>query len=285
MDKSVSNSNLSLEKTPPNKVTQRIKKRGEEVSRLDLNDFKEEIKGMISSMLSAQRSELRTITSNLKEIQETSHKIENSITFLSNQNEELCKKINLLETQTRKDREHIAVLENKIEDMQRTNRKTCIEIKNVPKKTNETNAELINMVLNLSRNVNCKIEKSDIKDIFRVQGRKEGKKDNPIIFEVGSTILRSDFLKSCKSFNIKNKDKLRAIHLGFTKEENTPVFVSEQLTARAARLFYLARDLSKSKNYKFCWTSFGKVYVRKDESSPVMVIQNEAQVNHLLQKK
>lgn len=141
------------------------------------------------------------------------------------------------------------------------------------------------MILNLSRNVNCKIEKSDIKDIFRVQGRKEGKKDTPIIIEIGSTILRNDILRSCKIFNIKNKDKLRAIHLGFNKEENTPIFVAEQLTAKGARLFYLARDLSKSKNYKFCWTSFGKIYIRENESSPVILISNEAQIHHLIQKK
>lgn len=285
MDKSFSDPNLNLEKTPPNYVVRANKRRRDDVSFMDFNNFKEEIKDMISSLLSAHKSELQTITSNLKEIQQTNNKIENSITFLSNQNDELFKKINLLEIQTRKDREYITTLEDKIEDMQRSSRKTCFEIKNVPKKSNETKDELVNMILNLSRNVNCKIEKSDIKDIFRVQGRKEGKKDTPIIIEIGSTIQRNDILRSCKIFNIKNKDKLRAIHLGFTKEESTPIFVSEQLTAKGARLFYLARDLSKSKNYKFCWTSFGKIYIRENESSPVILIRNEAQVHYLLQKK
>lgn len=285
MDKSLSESNLdNIEITPPNYIAQRTKRRRDEISSMDFADFKEEIKAMIYSLLSAQQSQLQTITSNLKEIQQTNLNIESSIAFLSNQNEELCKKVTQLETQTKKDREYITILEDKIEDMQRTNRKTCLEIKNVPKKNNETSEDLLNMILNLSRNVNCKIEKTDIRDIFRVQGRKEGKKDNPIIIETGSTILRNNFLKSCKAFNYRNKEKLRASHLGLNDAGTTPIFISEQLTARGARLFYLARDLSKSKNYKFCWTSFGKIYVRENESSPVIMIRNEAQVQHFLLK-
>lgn len=91
-------------------------------------------------------------------------------------------------------------------------------------------------------------------------------------------------LKMCKSFNIKNKSKLRAKHMGFKKEEETPVYISEQLTAKGARLHFLARDLAKSNKYKYCWTAYGKIFVRKDENSAVIQITYEAQVQHLFQK-
>lgn len=51
-----------------------------------------------------------------------------------------------------------------------------------------------------------------------------------------------------------------------------------------ARLFFLARDLAKSKIYKYCWTSFGRVFVRKDDTSKIVCIQSEAQVHRLLQE-
>ena len=285
MDKSYSDSHLNdlvLETTPPNFVN-RNKRRREEDTCKDLS-FKDEIKEMITTLFTAQQLELQKITANLSEIKETNSRIELSVEFLSKQNEELHNKIKLLEIESQKDKAQIIILEEKIEDLQRTNRKTCLEIKNVPKKTNETKDDLINMVVTLSNSINRKIDKSDIKDIFRVKGKKVQEKNCPIVVETSSTIIKTDFLKSCKLFNIKNKDKLRAKHLGFTTDENSPIFVSEQLTGKGARLFFLARDLVKTRKYKFCWTSFGKVYVRKDENSPIINIISESQIHHLQQE-
>lgn len=286
MDKSFSESNLNdtktyEDKTPPTFVSQRVKRRREEDCIFDSlkNDIKE-----LSSLLFAQNTELQAIKSTLKDIKQTNTNIEKTMEFLTQKNEELQNKINLLEIQSKKDRECITLLEDKIEDMQRNNRKTCLEIKNVPKINNETRQDLMDMVINLTESIKCKIENSDIKDIYRVQGKKDKNKNTPIIIETSSTIIKTDILKACKNFNIKNKEKLRAKDLGFKTEENTPIYVSEQLTARAARLFFLARDLSSSKQYRFCWTSFGKIYVRKDETSPVIRINNESQINQLMQK-
>ncbi|CAK1598136.1 unnamed protein product [Parnassius mnemosyne] len=102
-----------------------------------------------------------------------------------------------------------------------------------------------------------------------------------------SVLLNSDkiigvYKLEAKSFNIKHKCKLCAKHLGFKTQEDTPIFLSEHLTPKGARLHFLARDLAKSKNYKFCWTAYGKVYVRENENSPIIMIRNESQVHQLL---
>ncbi|CAH2107944.1 unnamed protein product [Euphydryas editha] len=145
------------------------------------------------------------------------------------------------------------------------------------------------MVLCLSNAIDCDIKKTGIRDIYRVQKERERDKkvvknngSIPIIVETSSTILKADVLKQSKSFHIKNKQKLCAKHLELKKNEEVPIYVSEQLTAKAARLFFLARDLSKSRTYKFCWTSYGWVYVRKDEQFPIIAIKSEAQVQRLL---
>lgn len=239
--------------------------------------FKQEMKEMIA----IQGREFRQT---LKEIQQSNANIETAIAFITDQNEEYRKKIEELEVQTKKDRERITFLENKVEDLQRGSRKTSIEIKNVPKSSNETQEDLLNMMTCLSKNLDCKIVDSDIRDIYRVNGKSQ-LKNSPIIVETCSTITRTNILRMCKAYNTKRKEKLCAKHLGFTKNEDTPIFVSEQLTAKGARLHFLARDLAKSKSYKFCWTAFGRVYVRRNETSPKIRIDNEAQVHSLLQEK
>lgn len=271
------------DRTPPNYVFLRNRRpREAELSPSQLQDFKNEMTKLITSFISEQRKEYGIISTSLKSLEQTTSNIELNISLLTLQNEEFKKKIESLESQAKQDREYISLLEDKIEDLQRTSRKTSIELKNVPRKSSENRGDLINMITCLSKTVNLDICPRDIKDIFRLKARNDKEKSPPIIVELGSTILRTDLLKKTKEFNIKNKCKLQAKHLGFTINEETPVYLSEQLTAKGARLFFLSRELAKSKKFKYCWTAFGRVFVRKDDFSKIICIQNEAQVHQLL---
>lgn len=272
---------LAANITPPNFVSQRSSKRRRED---DLEGFKKEIISMIKSMFATQENEIKKIASTLKEIKETNLNIENSMAFLTKQNEEFKKKMEEMEIQAKRDKEYIILLEDKIEDLQRGSRKSSIEIKNVPKYNKETKENLIDMVVSLSKNINCEIKKTDICDIYRIKGKKQGTNNTPVVVEMSSTILKTDVLRMCKSFNIKHKEKLCAKHLGFKSDGDQPIFVSEQLTAKGARLHFLARDLTKSKGYKYCWTAYGKVYVKQHDDTPAILIKNESQVQALMLK-
>lgn len=163
-------------------------------------------------------------------------------------------------------------------------RKTNFVIKNVPKIAGESKQDLIDMVVSLSQNINnivCSIVKNDIKDIYRVRGNKQNY-NTPIVVETGSTLLKNDILKMAKNFNIKHKTKLCCKHLGLKTHEDTPIFLSEHLTAKG--LHFLARDLKKSGAYKYCWTAYGKVLVKQDDQAPTSIIRSEAQIQQLMQK-
>jgi hypothetical protein len=138
------------------------------------------------------------------------------------------------------------------------------------------------MITSLSSIVGSSIVKSDIKDIYRIRGKRDRVSSASIIVvEMTSTLQKTDLIQKCKTFNTKNKTKLRAKHLGLTEQEDAPIFVSEQLTPKASRLYFLARDLIKSTDFTFCWTAYGNVYVRRDENSPIITITNEAQIKQL----
>lgn len=281
---SVSESNITHELPSPVYVSHRNRKGREPDCEVDFTTFREEMKKMMSSMLAAQSSDIKKIFPTLSEIKTSNSNIEKSIAFLAAQHEELKNKIETMEIQAKKDKDYITVLEDKLEDLQRGNRKTNLEIKNVPKMPQESKEDLIKMVGHLSETVGCKIEKRDIKDIYRIQAKnlKEQTKNQPIVVEMSSAIQKADFLKLAKSYNIRHKEKLCAKHLGISINRDIPIFTSEQLTAKGARLHFLARDLARTKQYKFCWTAYGRVYVRKDENSRIITIQNESQVNSLM---
>lgn len=277
-------SDTDLNKTPPNAtfVSVRHKRKRED----NLDDFKNEMmsemKSLLSSLMKQQSIEIKKIRSVLSEIQSTNNKIENSVDYLTAQNEMLNKKIEQLEIQHKKDKEYIILLENKVEDMQTINRKANFEIKNVPKKSGETKEDLIEMVVNLGKNIGCVIEKNHLDDIYRL-GNKKGENRGSIIVETTSTIKKTEFITKCKNFNRAHKSKLCLRHVGHHANEDSPIFVSEQLTAKGARLHFLARDLIKAKKFKYCWTAYGKIYIRKDDNTQIITIKSESQIHQLSQ--
>lgn len=269
--------------SPPDFISKRIKrKRSNEPSYL-ISELREEMKKMLNDVIKSQKQRFDSNDVTLKQIKETNANIENSLAFVTTQNEELKKKIELLENKAIEDRKYIAILEDKIEHMQQDSRKSNFEIKNVPTRPNESKSDLLDLVTCLSNTIGCEIQKSDIKDIYRVRGKNESTKNTPIVVETSSTLLKNEVLKMSKAYNIKHKTKLRAQHLGFRTSEDTPIFINDHLTAKGARLHFLARDLIKHKLYKYCWTAYGKVYLRKNDDSRVILIRSESQIQGILQ--
>lgn len=70
--------------------------------------------------------------------------------------------------------------------------------------------------------------------------------------------------------------------MGFKSQENTPDTIMEHLSDKGSRLHFLARDLTKTGTYKFWWNDYGKVYFRKDENSPTVIVKSEEQVHKRL---
>lgn len=216
----------------------------------DLAEFKKEIKDMLSSWMNKQSSERVEIKSSL-------NSIESSLSFLSAQYDDLLKKMENIEKEKAKDKEYIILLENKVEELQKTQRKCSVELKNVPKLNGETKDTLVNMVTSLSKSLNIDMQPRDIKDVFRTASKGD---KMPIVVELSSYIQKTNLTKAAKSYNIHNKNnKLSTNNLGLKCSE-TAIYVSDHLTQKGSRLFYLARELVKAKNYKFCWTNLGSVH-------------------------
>ncbi|KAL0879994.1 hypothetical protein ABMA27_002502 [Loxostege sticticalis] len=245
--------------------------------------IRDELRIVLQSHQSQQNMRLDTLEQHILDVKNTNTNIESSISFLASQNEELKRKIEHLENQNKIDKEQIIILEQRLEDFQREARKANFEIKNAPRVNNETKENLIGMVKTLSKTVGCRLDEQNITDIYRIKGKK-GVSDSPIVVETASPILKTELLTKCKDFNRRTKQKLCAKHLGLRHHEENPIFISEQLTIKGARLYFLARDLAKTSNYKYCWTAYGRVYLREHDTSPVITVRSESQINNMMQK-
>lgn len=268
--------------TQTQQVKLRSKRRRSPDSNIDqkFQTFEDKITKMMSSWKSDMDAKFEKFDSMLSYIKTD---IEKSLEFMSAQQEEIKQKVECLQQECKANQNdnqnHIAFLEDHIEDLLRNARNSSMELRNVPHTENETKEVLSNYLINMSEKVNSKISYIEIKDIFRIPGKPEANK--PIIVELTSSMQKTKLLKAVKTFNSSNRqNKLNAAHLGL-RSLSSPVFVAEHLTSKANRLHFLARELTKAGKFKYCWTSSGKVFLRKAEGSPIILVKTEEQITHL----
>lgn len=263
----------AMQTTPTSSLfgNQRFKRVRDELSKDDFNSFKKEIKDMLCSWKSDQDSKFKKLETHIKQhISE----MDKSLEFLHDENSQLRDMIKKVETENVKNLAQITALEEKVEDLQRNSKTTFIEIRNIPKKEAETKKDLISTVLTLARSLKVQIEPTDIRDSFRKISKGN---NNTTIVELSNTAVKNSMLSSLKSYNISNPvKKLTTSDIGFSGT-SMPIYMSEHLTINARRLYYLGRELRKINKMKYCWTSNGRVFVRKDDGLPAIVLRSESQ--------
>ena len=246
-----------------------LKRRHDNVTRDDFDDFKEEIRQMFASIQDKMDNSLASI--------------EKSLEAISLQHDEFRTKIKTLEKNCLENHKYITTLEEKVEELLRVSKLTTVELRNVPYKVKENKMDLTNYVTNISKSLNINVQPSDIYDIYRLPGRKDSKKDSnrPIIIQLSHLYVKNSLIKAVKDLNRSNQhNKLNLSHAGI--EGNTsPIYLTENLTVTARKLFYLARQLKKQKKIKYCWITDGKVLVRKVDGDQSILVKSESQIEAL----
>lgn len=183
---------------------------------------------------------------------------------MSSKYDEFMVKIASLEKERDNDKKLILKLEEKLEVLERKYKATGIEVRNLPKSDGENKETLVKTFINLCSTFNIHLSRNDIKDIYRINTSKSS--PDPVIVELTTVIMKENINKCVKCFNL--------IML-------KPIYVSETLTQKSNRLFYLARVFQRNYAYAFCWTVNGIVYLRKNENLPQIRITAEADLDKL----
>ncbi|XP_050549754.1 uncharacterized protein LOC126910696 [Spodoptera frugiperda] len=198
--------------------------------------------------------------------------IRDSLEFLSKQHEDLKLEVKVLETEREGNLKYINELERKLDSMEQSARSTCVEIRNIPCCKSETKSLLLNTIIETGKLLNLTIQPRDVKDVFRIKAKDPAVK--PIIVDFTSVLLKEDFLQKFRN-HIKNNFKLTTEHLKISGPANR-IYISENLSAKNKRLFFLARDAAKTNQFEFCWVSHGRIFVRERPGSPHLQVKNES---------
>ncbi|KOB73180.1 Zinc finger DNA binding protein [Operophtera brumata] len=244
-----------------------------------LTSWKSEQEAVLSKII----SDVAEIKAEIREVHKTNSEIEKTLDFVCKNYEDLKIRVECLEKRREERDNHWDKLEDKIEELERNARSTSIEIRGIPVKQNETKGELLSIVDNLHNKIKVQVERGFIRNIYRTKEKPNG--ERPIVMDVTTPIKKYNILKAVKEYNYHHiGDKLNTMAIGL-EGKKAPIYLSDFLTLKAKRIYFLAREVAKSNGYRYCWSTNGKIFLRKAKGSPLISITSEVQLEDLKQKK
>lgn len=183
--------------------------------------------------------------------------------------------IKKLETENIQLQASVNKLGEKLAVIEKTSRACNVELQAVPEANNENVLALFKKLCSV---LNVPIDDSSIRCCHRVARMDQNsKRPRNILVSLSSTYQRDQILSAAYRYNkLHRNDLLGSTHLGISGEHRR-VFVTEHLSPSMKSLYAESRRLAKEFNYKFVWVRYGKIFVRRDDtSSPIHIKTNES---------
>ncbi|KAG6439132.1 hypothetical protein O3G_MSEX000512 [Manduca sexta] len=245
---------------------------------LTINTLREMIRKEIAQAF--QESMKNSVSEQLSKINDIVTSFQQSLSFFNDMYEEMktdikekTTKILEIEKENNMLKTSISDISRRMNLMEQHARSNNIELQCVPEHRSEN---LVNTVLQLSRVIHCDVKDSEILHCTRV-AKRDTKSNRPrsILIKFNSPRTRDSFLAASIKFNKTNpKDKLSSSHLGIGADNPVPIYVVEHLSMENKAIHAAARIRSKELGYKFTWVRNGRIFMKKDELSEAILINN-----------
>lgn len=182
------------------------------------------------------------------------------------------KEVNELQNKSIELQKEIQSLNNRINTIEKISRDNNLEIQGIKESKNENLLLLFKKICEI---VQIPLADSDIKNCRRIAKMDQtSNRPRSVLITISSPRLREDLLKAVSKFNKTSKNRLNSGHLGIEGGTEN-VYISEHLSPECKKLFRDARQVGKTKGFRFVWVRRGLVYVRKEEGMPPIPIKSD----------
>ena len=216
---------------------------------------------------------VNNLTTSYNELKETCDSLKKEVQHLTDENRNL-------KTQVLKSNNEIAQLKAEYNDLEQYSRRDCLEIRGIPFDKDEDTTELVQKVAEL---IDVDLHDEDISISHRLNNGVTTRDDGVQIVRDPAIIVK--FTKRSDRDDVYNGRKLlknkSTRDLGFKRHREQPIFISESLTKKNKTLFNKCLKVKKDRNFKFIWTRYGKIHLRKDINHPVITITKEEDLSKL----
>lgn len=213
-----------------------------------------------------QDAKFASLEAHIKELTSQNTDIKDSMALLSAKYDDILINMKIIQQENLHFKNQIKNLEGKVEQLEVNAKSTTIEIRNIPAGKLEDKDNLIDIAKKIGEVVNVPIIHSDIRDVFRLKIK--NKENGPVILDFTSTLKREKFIRATRTYNKENHEKRLTTASINMMGPVEPIYIAESLTSSIRRLHYLTRMFAKKHNFGHCWTSFGKVYLKRNDNEP-----------------
>lgn len=242
-----------------------------------------ELRKIIEDLKTQQADKFDKLKSSMDSVLEQNREINNSMKYLSDKYDDLLNNMNKLQQENKQHISQIKSLEAKLEHVDKKWRATSIELRNIPRSESESKESLVEITKLLGSVIKVPIQDSYIRDVFRLNIK--DKPDGPIVVDFNSALQKENFIKASRNYNRENVlgKRLSTANLKI-KGDSKPIFIGESLTTKTKHLYYMARTFAKNNNFNSCYTSYGKVYLRRNPNESRILIDSEEMLENLRRK-
>lgn len=176
-----------------------------------------------------------------------------------------------LKAETLKSSNEVKFLKKSLNDLEQYMRRDCLEIRGIPLPSTPTDLDQTDeVVLQIAEKIGVPMQKSDISISHRIPSRKQSTDEGipippAIIVKFVKREIRENLYRARK--NLKS---ISTVDLGYSVANK--IYVNESLTEKNKEIFKLCLKCKRDFSYKFLWTNAGRIFLRKNLSSPVIPI-------------
>lgn len=230
---------------------------------ITLLDILKEMKSFRTEVASKNKEFTDSLNTYSEWVQDNSEQIKSFDKKLSS----ITKEIDTLRQENCNLRKNNELLTKKVVDLEQAFRENTIEIYGVPYKSNENIPEVMNTI---SQVIDFAFKPEMIDNCYRIKTNAAGPAQS------GSIVVR--FLRKLdkERFIMKRKQKrnVNSRDLGFMEGEASPIYINESLTQEKRKLLNAARVAKREKQYTFIWVNNGRVFLRKNQGDPAVVVNS-----------
>ncbi|XP_070546414.1 uncharacterized protein [Ptychodera flava] len=167
--------------------------------------------------------------------------------------------------------------QEELHDLQQYSRRNNIEIHGIPQRNGEDTNDI---VVRVAAAVGVDITPNDIDISHRLPSRQNPNQERhqppAIIVKFVRRSVRNSIYYARKNLRGQTPNQIR---IGDNNTNN--IYINENLTPTMKRLFHQVNERRKQLKWRFIWTSNGKIFTRKDETSEVISVSSAKAENRI----
>lgn len=245
----------------------------------EINRTSQELKAEISDLRKENieiKNYVRGLDSKYDELREDINVLQKSAQFSSDQQELDRKTVESLS----KDMKAVQCFKHEIEEVKKQNaelkyiindneqreRLLNLEIMGIPEFKDEKLSEFITQIASKGGVV---LEIGDIIHVNRVSPRSKVQgRPRVIIAKMRTRLLKDNIVAGTRKCHLTTK----ALNI---PGDSRPIYVNEHLTVFNKLLLKKCKEQAKNKQYQYVWSKNGKIFIRKNDTAPALLISKE----------